>query len=355
MKFDIYQFYMEGIGQVSNIERYMKEHIKEADHKTSYFAKVLEEELPGNQFFEKAFQFIIRNKRGYIGGSNPMKFGIMQSTLKDYDPQGKIARNVSELDENKARLLYRKIWQRAGCAKLPYPLNILHFDTYVQRPSIANEALKQSDGDSSVYIDVRKKLLSNLKTYSVYGRAWNKNIEELKMYINFQNLSKPPAPLPEVTSNEKQIDYFEIASAFVLNQEGGKYIPNDNGKGPSKYGILQSTLKIYDPQGDIASHVSELDINKAKRIYRMIWDDAGCEKLTFPLNIIHFDSFIHNPRNAKKTLLLSEGNPNIYLENRSRFLKSLKSYRYYGKVWENRLTSLSKFLNNDIHSFKRKL
>lgn len=328
----------------------------ERSYQTSSFSEVLDLQLSEKDAFEKAFQFLTRNNRGLVPGKNPMKFGIMQSTLQDYDPHGKIATNVASLDENKAKLIYRKIWERAGCDKLPYPLSVIHFDTYVHRPSTAMQALRQSNGDPSVYIDTRKRLLSYLKNYNNHSQMWNNHIAKLLQFLNLNQSPEDKSPLFIEKEQNNQNNYFEIASSFVLAQEGSRYVPNDNGKGPSKYGILQSTLRIYDPDGSIASHVRELDIDKAKRIYKMIWDDADCDKLKFPLNIIHFDSFVHNPRNAIHSLRISEGDPSIYLENRTAFLQSLKSYRYYGRAWENRLSGLAKFLQDGIIiNFQKKI
>ncbi len=88
----------------------------------------------------------------YQAARNPMKFGIVQSTLKDYDPSGKIANHVSELDETKAKQLYGMIWERAGCSSLSPELAAQHFTAYVRRPRTANEALQKSGGDVGNYV-----------------------------------------------------------------------------------------------------------------------------------------------------------------------------------------------------------
>ncbi len=41
---------------------------------------------------------------------------------------------------------------------------------------------------------------------------------------------------------------FETAVGFIMKHEGRTLVRNDGGKGPSKYGILQTTLQEYDPQ-----------------------------------------------------------------------------------------------------------
>ncbi len=130
------------------------------------FSEVLASQTSKDEAFDKAVSFVLENKRGYVAGENPMKYGIMQTTLKDYDPKGKIAQNVSQLDEAKAKQIYRKIWDRAGCDKLPYPLNVVHFDTYVQRPRTGIEALKKAQGDPQAYLDVRKSLQDGIKAYA---------------------------------------------------------------------------------------------------------------------------------------------------------------------------------------------
>jgi len=100
--------------------------------------------------FNAAVSPFLRSK-AYHAAKNPMKFGIMESTLKDYDPKGKIARHVSDLDENKARQIYQMIWDRAGCSKLSPGLAAQHFTAYVRRPRTANEALQKSGGDVEKY------------------------------------------------------------------------------------------------------------------------------------------------------------------------------------------------------------
>ncbi|MBI5848898.1 MAG: hypothetical protein HZB31_13315 [Nitrospirae bacterium] len=107
---------------------------------------------------------LLRSK-AYHAGKNPMKFGIVQSTLKDYDPNGKIAQNVSELDESKAQQIYRMIWERAGCSRLSPELASQHFAAYVKRPRTANEALQKSGGDPGNYA-AAVKAANNRRPYA---------------------------------------------------------------------------------------------------------------------------------------------------------------------------------------------
>jgi lysozyme family protein len=132
--------------------------------------------------------------------------------------------------------------------------------------------------------------------------------------------------------------------SFILSQEGSKLVPNDNGRGPSRYGILETTLRDYDPKGKIATKASELDEAKAKRIYHKIWDRAGCAELPFPLSVIHFDTFLHRPNTAVQALKTADGDPEAYLQARQTSLKNLRSYSKFGVNWENRISKLMQFV-----------
>lgn len=334
------------------------------------FSDLLSSELSKDSAFEKAFAFVTRNSKRYVAGDNPMKFGIMQTTLRDYDPGGKIARTVGELDEEKAKQIYRKIWERAGCDRLPQPLSVIHFDAYVQRPRTAIEALRQSKGDPGCYMEVRKSLLKDLKSYPAYGSQWQNRIQQLAEYVSVKDAKGDPASDSRVTKDVAGVETqlgsagqardsgsdFESGAVFILKQEGSKTVWNDNGKGPSKFGILQSTLKEYDPRGEIVRHVKDLDEPKAKKIYKMIWDRAGCDDLPYPMNIIHFDTYIHRPRIANHALKVSDGDPLTYLKSRISFLQGMKSYRKYGNAWENRIGQLSQlFAEAPSAGLRRKL
>jgi len=120
-------------------------------------------------------------------------------------------------------------------------------------------------------------------------------------------------------------------------------VGNDGGKGPSKYGILQSTLQEYDPQGLIAQNITDLNDAKAKQIYEKIWRRSGSDKLPYPLNIIHFDTYLHRPKTAQEAMNASGGDPMKYLEARQTSLRGLKSYGRYGLGWERRIGGLSQF------------
>ncbi len=327
------------------------------------FSEVLASQTPNDDPFEKAFSFALENKKGLVPGENPMKYGIMQTTLKDYDPKGKIAENVSQLDEAKAKQIYRKIWERAGCDKLPYPLNVIHFDTYVQRPRTGVEALKKAQGDPQIYLDTRKSLQDAIKAYAPNRAQMRSRVDQLASYVKLstprmETLAQPVPADTDATqvtvSRKKGGSDFETAAAFIMKHEGKKVVQNDNGKGPAKFGILQTTLKDLDPAGRIARDVKELDEGKAKQVYKKIWYRAGCDKLPYPLDIIHFDTFMHRPNTAIKALDNSDGDPKAYLELRQTSLRSLRGYKKFAAAWEGRIRNLTQLLASQTNQSAQK-
>ena len=191
------------------------------------FTEVLASQQSKDEGFDKAVSFVLESKKGYVAGENPMKYGIMQTTLKDYDPKGKIAHHVSQLDETKAKQIYQKIWERAGCDKLPYPLNVVHFDTYVQRPRTGIEALKKAQGDPQVYLDVRKSLQDGIKAYAPNRAQMRTRVDQLASFVK---LSTPTAAdsgqsgttdTTQVISKKKNTQQFRN-SCHVYNKARGQ-------------------------------------------------------------------------------------------------------------------------------------
>ena len=314
------------------------------------FSDALASQVSKDSPFESAVSFVLKNKRGYVPGENSMKYGIMQTTLKDYDPKGRIAQDVSQLDEAKARQIYRKIWERAGCDKLPYPLNVIHFDTYVHRPKTGIEALKKAQGDPQAYLDIRKSLEDGIKGYEPARAQVRNRVDQLAAYVKMNTAGTEGATMPEsagtqeVASKKKTPSHFDEAATLIFKHEGKRIVQNDNGKGPARFGILQTTLKELDPEARIANDVTELDEGKAKQIYKKIWYRAGCDKLDYPLNIIHFDTFMHRPSMAIETLDNSDGDPQTYLELRQTALRGLRGYKKFAASWEGRIRNLTKLL-----------
>lgn len=307
------------------------------------FSGMLQEQMKPLGAFDSVVDPIVLHRTRASYGGAPVRFGIHQDTLKDYDPQGKIAAHVSQLTPEKARLIYQRIWDRSGAATLPPELQAVHFETYIKRPQLAMTLLEKADGSAEAYVSARQNLLAVGKKRSLPEYSAERFLAIIK---------KTPESLPAPASKPASGD-FETAVSFIMKHEGKTLVRNDGGKGPSKYGILQTTLQEYDPKGLIAKNVTELDDARAKQIYQKIWQRSGSDKLPYPLNIIHFDTYLHRPRTATEAMTSSGGDPLKYLETRQASLRGLKSYKRFGLGWERRIGGLARFASEGSSVQKR--
>lgn len=80
---------------------------------------------------------------------------------------------------------------------------------------------------------------------------------------------------------------FNEAFEFTVGHEGG-YVndPVDPG-GETKYGISKRAYPMLN--------IKDLSIEDAKLIYEKdYWQAAGCDRLSYPLNLIVFDNAVHS-------------------------------------------------------------
>ncbi|HTZ16976.1 MAG TPA: glycosyl hydrolase 108 family protein [Dissulfurispiraceae bacterium] len=132
---------------------------------------------------------IVMNHEGtaYVrkdGGRESSKMGILQSTAREYGYTGDI-RNISKAQ---AEAIYKKMWDKSDAAKLPYPLSVVHFDTYVNSPSAAVKILRKSGGDVDSYLKMREERFSRLAAarpdrYGKYLNGWMNRIESLRSVV----------------------------------------------------------------------------------------------------------------------------------------------------------------------------
>jgi len=130
--------------------------------------------------FEIALKFVLKWEGGYSndlrdpGGET--KFGISKRSYPDLD--------ISKLTLKQAKkIYYQNYWLKAGCDELPYPFNIVVFDTAVNMGR--SRAIKFIDP----YNDWRDYLLKRLYTYSkfkqakLYFRGWANRVLDLYHFI----------------------------------------------------------------------------------------------------------------------------------------------------------------------------
>jgi lysozyme family protein len=118
------------------------------------------------------------------GGKEASKMGILQSTAGEYGYRGDI-RNISRAE---AEVIYKKIWDKSGAANLPYPLSVVHFDTYVNSPSAARKILKISGGDIDTYLKMREDRFIRLASvrperYGKYLNGWINRVNSLRSVV----------------------------------------------------------------------------------------------------------------------------------------------------------------------------
>ncbi|MCX8027266.1 MAG: hypothetical protein N3A62_05365 [Thermodesulfovibrionales bacterium] len=128
------------------------------------------------------------------GGRETSKFGILQSTARQFGYSGDIA----NLSKDEAIQIYKKLWDKSGAGSLPYPLSLVHFDTYINSPSAARKMLIQSEGDVDKYLNLREtrfKRLAELRPerFSKYLKGWLNRVDNLRTLVKQYKDSQPLA------------------------------------------------------------------------------------------------------------------------------------------------------------------
>lgn len=317
------------------------------------FSGMLQEQMQPLSAFDSVVDPIVLHRTRSSYGPGPVRFGIHQDTLKDYDPQGKIATHVTQLTAAKARQIYQRIWERSGAETLPAEMQAVHFETYIKRPQVAMAALEKAGDSLEAYMNARQNMLAVGKKRSFPEYSAERFMAIIKNAPS--STDRSAAPERPARSAKTVSGDFETAVGFIMKHEGRTLVRNDGGKGPSKYGILQTTLQEYDPQGLIARNVTELDDAKAKQVYQKIWQRSGSDKLPYPMNIIHFDTYLHRPKTAQESMNASGGDPIKYLETRQTSLRGLRSYKKYGLGWERRIGGLAQLAGNEGSSVQKRV
>ncbi len=115
------------------------------------------------------------------GGSESSKYGVIESTARAYGYQG----DMKAFSKADAEFIYKKIWDKSGAGSLPYPLSVIHFDTFVNSPVMAKKLLKQSNGNVETYLDLRLQRYNRMaklkpERYAKYLNGWTNRIRSLK-------------------------------------------------------------------------------------------------------------------------------------------------------------------------------
>lgn len=129
---------------------------------------------------------------------------------------------------------------------------------------------------------------------------------------------------------------FERAVTFVLAWEGG-YINNpvDPG-GETNWGISKRSYPNVD--------IRNLTVAQATEIYRTdYWLRAGCDALTWPLSLMHFDTAVNcGVGKANQFLAMAAKRLDLYTALRLEFYAGLGTFSYFGSAWVRRVADLLK-------------
>jgi lysozyme family protein len=141
-----------------------------------------------NAKFKKGLAFVLE-KEGVKhvredGGRESSKYGILQSTAREYGYKG----NIKDITQTEAEAIYMKLWEKSDAGSLPYPLSTVHFDTYINSPYAAEKILAKSKGNSDVYLQLREQRYARLaeikpEQFGKYLNGWNNRIRNLRTMV----------------------------------------------------------------------------------------------------------------------------------------------------------------------------
>ena len=160
---------------------------------------------------------------------------------------------------------------------------------------------------------------------------------------------------------------FNLALAFVLDQEGG-YVrhPADPG-GETNYGITKAVAAAHGYRGPLRS----IPMDWVRRIYQQgYWDRCRCEAMPeHPIRLVVFDAAVNSGVGQSIKWLqrelgvavdgligpvtlaaLQQANLDALAHNlitrRLEFLRGLRTWKTFGKGWSRRIAALRETLND---------
>jgi len=139
---------------------------------------------PAPDSFKEIVKVVMKHEgSGYVkkDGVESSKMGILQSTANEFGYKG----DIKDLTRADAEAIYKKIWNRSGAAKLPYPLSLVHFDTYVNSPAAARKILAKSEGNVDAYLEMRGQRFQRLADrrparFGRYLKGWMARVNHLR-------------------------------------------------------------------------------------------------------------------------------------------------------------------------------
>ena len=150
---------------------------------------------------------------------------------------------------------------------------------------------------------------------------------------------------PESVDEQFRAPVFDKAMELVFEFEGG-YVPDDAGKGPSKFGVN----KTANPDLDIEN----LTEDRAKKRYRnKYWNAINADELSPEMALVGFDAAVnHGPGKARYLIKQAKGDPQKLLILREKEYARLvkadpKKYAKYAEGWLGRLKRLQEEISQE--------
>lgn len=139
--------------------------------------------------FNEALKFVLKQEGVKFvhrdgGSGESSKYGILQSTAREYGYNG----NIKNITLDDVKIIYRKIWEKSGASSLPPALSVVHFDTYVNSPAMARKLLSRSNKDINTYLKMREQRYVGLaerkpEVYARYLKGWKNRVESLRVMV----------------------------------------------------------------------------------------------------------------------------------------------------------------------------
>jgi len=133
-----------------------------------------------NKDFEKAIKFVLKWEGGYSNDPNDpggeTKYGISKRSYPELD--------ISKLTLKQAKeIYYQNYWLKTSCDELPFPFNIVVFDTAVNMGRRRAIELLNAYNDWRDYLLKRLYAYSKFKQAKIYFRGWANRVLDLYAYI----------------------------------------------------------------------------------------------------------------------------------------------------------------------------
>ena len=135
--------------------------------------------------FDKAVKFTLKWEGGYSNDPNDpggeTKYGISKRSYPELD--------ISKLTLKQAKeIYYQNYWLKAGCDGLPYPFDIIVFDTSVNMGKRRALEFLNAYNDWKDYLLLRLYTYSKFKQAKLYFRGWANRTLDLYKLIKDEEL-----------------------------------------------------------------------------------------------------------------------------------------------------------------------